>query len=108
MSLYVDGRYVPAARWAYEHFVGPIPEGQVPDHLCRVVGCVRFPDHLEPVSRQENLARGVGPAAVVIRTGRCLRGHEEDWYVSPDGRRYCRACRREGDRRRYRVRRRSG
>ena len=50
-------RTVNAHRWAYEHLVGPIPEGLDLDHLCRVPGCVN-PEHLEPVTHRENVARG--------------------------------------------------
>jgi len=46
-----------AHRFAYETVVGPIPEGLTLDHLCRVRRCVN-PDHLEPVTNQENLLRG--------------------------------------------------
>lgn len=53
------GRLRPAHRVAYELTVGLIPEGHDLDHLCRVHECVR-PDHLEPVTRKENLRRGVG------------------------------------------------
>jgi hypothetical protein len=49
---------VPSHRAAYELFVGPIPEGLHIDHLCRNICCVN-PDHLEPVTRQENVRRGV-------------------------------------------------
>lgn len=45
-----------AHRVMYEHFVGPIPEGFDLDHLCRNRKCVR-PDHLEAVTRKENLRR---------------------------------------------------
>ena len=45
-----------AHRWAYEYFVGPIPEGLTLDHLCRVRHCVN-PAHLEPVTMRENLLR---------------------------------------------------
>lgn len=45
-----------AHRWAYEHFVGPIPEGFEVDHLCRVTICVN-PGHLETVTKQVNLKR---------------------------------------------------
>jgi hypothetical protein len=45
-----------AHRFSYEHFVGPIPEGLDLDHLCRVRHCVN-PEHLEPVTRRENLRR---------------------------------------------------
>ena len=46
-----------AHRIAYQILVGPIPEGLDLDHLCRNRACVR-PDHLEPVTRSENIQRG--------------------------------------------------
>lgn len=51
-------RLVPAHRYFYEHFVGPIPEGLHFDHLCRVHACVN-PSHGEPVTTGENQRRGV-------------------------------------------------
>lgn len=51
-----DGQIM-AHRYAYEALVGPIPEGLVIDHLCRVRLCVN-PDHLEPVTAEENTRRG--------------------------------------------------
>jgi hypothetical protein len=53
------GRTQGAHRLFYEAFIGPIPEGLELDHLCRNRACVR-PDHLEPVTRRENLLRGAG------------------------------------------------
>lgn len=60
----LDGtrRLVESHRWSYEALVGPIPEGLDLDHLCRNTACVN-PDHLEPVTRQVNCHRGVGPLA---------------------------------------------
>lgn len=50
------GRMVLVHRWSYEHLVAPIPRGLQLDHLCRVRHCVN-PDHLEPVTAQENRRR---------------------------------------------------
>lgn len=40
----------------WEHVVGPVPNGLELDHLCRVRHCVN-PDHLEPVTHEENQRR---------------------------------------------------
>ncbi len=53
----VGQKVVKAYRWSYEHFVKPIPDGLMPDHLCRNPPCVR-PSHLEPVTNRENVLRG--------------------------------------------------
>ena len=63
-----------AHRYAYEEIKGQIPDGLQIDHLCRVRSCVN-PDHMEAVTRTENLSRGFGPAAVNARKVVCVRGH---------------------------------
>lgn len=40
-------------RYAYEKWVGPIPQGKFLDHICHNPSCVR-PDHLRPVSNKQN------------------------------------------------------
>lgn len=91
-----------AHRVAYELEVGPIPDGLVIDHLCRVRLCVR-PDHLEPVTNRVNLLRA--PRSVSAENHaktHCVHGHpfdEANTHWSPDGRRVCRACKRETMRR---------
>jgi hypothetical protein len=50
---------VTAHRYFYEQAYGPVPDGLVLDHLCRVRNCVR-PDHMEAVSSTENRRRGTG------------------------------------------------
>lgn len=56
-----------AHRIAYEADVGPIPAGLDIDHLCRNRRCIN-PAHLEPVTRKENLRRGVGVMLALVRT----------------------------------------
>ena len=45
-----------AHRVMFEQLVGEVDEGMDLDHLCRVRRCVN-PDHLEPVTRLENILR---------------------------------------------------
>jgi hypothetical protein len=86
---------VPAHRWSYEFLVGPVPDGLDLDHLCRNRRCVN-PDHLDPVPNAENILRGTSPSASNARKTECEHGHALDTgntYITPDGRRQCRACR---------------
>lgn len=53
------GRMWGAHRFVYTLLVGPVPDGLELDHLCRVRACVN-PDHLEPVTHEENVRRGAG------------------------------------------------
>ena len=53
-SKWVNGSCVGAHRFIYQREVGPIPEGKVLDHLCRVPACVN-PAHLQPVTQVENM-----------------------------------------------------
>ena len=90
---------VSAARWAYEYTLGPIPAGLEPDHLCRTPPCVN-PEHLELVTHAENMRRGKNANAT-----HCPHGHEynEENTRLYDGRRFCRACKRQRDIQRYKV-----
>ncbi len=92
-----------AHRVVYEHFKGPIPEGEELDHLCRVRHCVN-PDHLDPVTRQEHVLRGFRNqhyGKIMCHKGHLLSG--DGAYVDPRGGRTCAACNRE----RLRLRRRA-
>lgn len=87
--------WVRAHRWAWEHFVGPIPERLVLDHLCRNRGCVN-PEHLEPVTVKVNVLRGTSFVSQNVAKTHCPKGHPYDEHntIHRNGRRVCRACER--------------
>ena len=100
--LYRNGKHALAHRVAYEAEHGPIPDGMVLDHLCRVRNCVRV-DHLEPVTHKENTRRGRNARALTIGD-ECQNGHlintADDLYIKPsNGASECMECRRDGRRR---------
>ena len=88
------GRKQYAHRVAHELFKGPIPKNLEIDHKCRVRCCCN-PDHLEAVTRRENLLRGLG-GRLKARVTHCPRGHEystENTYIEPKGGgKHCREC----------------
>lgn len=91
---YARFRSFDAHRWAYQQFVGDIPEGRELDHLCRNRRCVK-PDHLEAVTRRVNVLRGRSFAAVNAAKQACSKGHpfdSDNTYIRPNGNRDCRAC----------------
>jgi hypothetical protein len=52
-----DKGYAPIYRKAYKILVGEVPAGMELDHKCRVRSCWN-PQHLQPVTRIENVRRG--------------------------------------------------
>ena len=83
-----------AHRVGYELEYGPVPSGLELDHLCRVHGCVR-PSHLEPVTRRENVLRGVSWFAIQARKTECKHGHPftpENTRTHGSNGRKCRTC----------------
>lgn len=71
----VEGERWLVHRWTYVHFIGPIDDGLVLDHLCRRPSCVN-PWHLEPVTQRENVARAM-TAITTINSNKthCKYGH---------------------------------
>ena len=100
----IDGRMMKAHRVAYELYRGNIPEGLQIDHLCRVRHCVN-PDHLEPVTAQENHRRGESGVKNKQKT-HCPHGHPyagDNLQIRSCGGRTCRKCsKRRGRERRAR------
>jgi hypothetical protein len=102
-----DGTYTTkrAHRVSYEFFKDKIPEGLDLDHTCHTAECKEVlaclhrrcinPQHLEPVTRTENLRRGYNPRRDMTH---CKRGHEftpENTYIVPTtGSRQCKSCQR--------------
>lgn len=75
-------------------FIGKtIPKGMEVDHLCRVKNCLN-PEHLEVVTRKENILRGEGAAAKCARKTHCVRGHELNADNIYPGKTYrqCKVC----------------
>lgn len=91
-----------AHRVAYMLFKGPIPEGLHLDHKCRVRECCN-PDHLEAVTRRENMRRG--ELGAIWSQTHCYQGHEytpENTYIRRGtGKKQCRLCSRITDRKRW-------
>lgn len=97
-KMMVDGQRVTIHRWAYEQFVGPIPDGLHLHHTCSNTMCVN-PDHLVPVTASENTAiyyRIEMWGKEVCRNGLHDMTDPSNVRITPKGTRKCRACVREG------------
>jgi len=95
------GRNRHAHVYAYQHWVGSVPEGCEIDHKCRVRDCCN-PDHLQAVSHRVNVLLGESPSAVHAQKTHCLRGHELPRTRDKRGERVCQQCNTEAVRR-YRA-----
>ncbi len=98
VSGYANIQSKPAHRWMYQALVGPIPAGKQIDHLCRNTRCCN-PDHLEPVTAQDNVLRGAAatPWGGVWKRGmtHCRQGHpysRHNIHVRGGGQLTCLQC----------------
>jgi len=104
-SIRDRGKWVSVHRITYTLFRGEIPSGLHVDHLCRTPACCN-PRHLEPVTCKENLLRGVGVNAINAAKTKCYLGHPfsgDNLRIDSRGRRRCRTCQREQQRRRRSI-----
>ncbi len=96
--FHLNGEIRQAHRVSYEYFNNTkIPNNLHLDHLCRNRSCVN-PEHLEPVSVQENILRGIGATAINAKKTHCPYGHEYNefnTYIDPRGYRNCKICARK-------------
>ena len=108
-SIKIDGkwRYRKAHRLIYQLLVGEIPEEYTIDHTCHNKDktckggktclhrrCVN-PDHLEPVTLDENKKRGLSIANLNAKKTHCPKGHPYDEIntkYDTRGERRCIAC----------------
>jgi HNH endonuclease len=110
-----DGeKIIGAHKWAYEHFVGPVPEGLILDHTChdpRVCrlgincphrACVNI-EHVIPTTKKVN-SSGDRSAVAASNKARaeaqthCINEHEftpENTTITKEGFRVCKTCNRE-------------
>lgn len=88
-----------AHRISYQEMVGPITPGLTIDHICRVRDCIR-PDHLRPLTNEENVMIGEGACARHARQDRCVNGHTfVERVENGRPRRRCVPCHTEASRR---------
>lgn len=87
-------------RWAYEHWIGPIPEGHHIDHFrfpqdgCIGPSCVN-PEHLRIATPRENTLRSDSPTSWNASRTHCPQGHLYAGFnlqVKRTGARRCRTC----------------
>jgi HNH endonuclease len=80
-------------RIVWMRLVGPIPEGYVLDHLCRVPACIN-PAHHEAVTYSENFRRGDGARGTTFECGHLVTPensyHHRRAYTTNDIE--CRTC----------------
>lgn len=80
-----------AHRVVYSALRGPIPDGLVIDHLCRVRSCMN-PYHMEVVTVVENIMRGMSITAINARKVDCYKCGNPLEVIGSSRDRRCRPC----------------
>jgi hypothetical protein len=106
--LRINRKGIPIHRVSWFIHKGEWPDPDLTlDHLCMNKLCVN-PDHLEQVTRVENVRRASEALGIRQYATHCVNGHEftpENTHIRSTGTRRCRACDREIQRRIYREKR---
>jgi len=94
------GKVIISHRYSYEHFIGPIPDSLVIDHMCNNTGC-QNPSHMEPKSIYENAKRGFTEERKLWERGTCRSNlhtilSDADVYKTKSGV-TCRKCKNTRD-----------
>ena len=91
-------------RLSYILYIGEIPEKLELDHLCRNRKCCN-PDHLEPVTRKENIRRS--PLHNKNKT-HCPQGHEythdNTYFTKSRNNRRCKICKKSSNNKGHKLR----
>lgn len=88
------GKTVRVHKYAYEQLVGRVLDGFELDHICRNRKCCNV-YHLEQVTHQVNVLRGISPTAINARKTHCIYGHPfsgSNLYIYANGGRRCKTC----------------
>ena len=102
-----EGRYQGMHRVAYKILHGDLPSGMLIDHICHNEShcnqankcshraCIN-PEHLRAVTHLENVKAG---KRSLLNLTNCKNGHDlsENLQLRPNGRRFCKACRKESN-----------
>lgn len=93
--FWFNGKNHQSHRLSYENSKGKITSELEIDHLCRNRKCVN-PEHLDAVTKRDNILRGIGIGAINSRKTHCIHGHEytpENTYIRKNQKgRDCRQC----------------